>query len=329
MDELAWSLFGVNYHYGTPSNPKAPTKIPGGSSSGSASAVADETVDIGIGTDTGGSVRIPAAYCGIYGIRPTQGAVSLQGARALAPSFDTCGWFARSMHVMAKVGDILLLDQPSNQKRLSTWLVASDAFDLADAQVQETIYKAVAQSKEELMRCIGEGKGEGPEEVLLDKYNTNFDEWFKAFRVLQSREVWKELGEWVTQHKPTFGPGIKERFEYAQTIQDKEVEEANKIRSDLRAHMLEIMGEGGVLMLPTAPGPPPTSAESPEVVTDIRGRILRLTSIAGLTGFPQVSIPIGEVEGEGPIGLSLMGPPGSDKELLDMCTKVDRILQQR
>ena len=107
------------------------------------------------------------------------------------------------------------------------------------------------------------------------------------------------------------------------------MEEANRVRRDLRAHMMQVMGEGGVLMLPTAPGPPPTSEESPEVVTDIRARILRLTSIAGLTGFPQVNIPIGEIQGEGPIGLSIMGPPGSDRELLDISTKIDYILQRR
>ena len=96
--------------------------------------------------------------------------------------------------------------------------MASDAFKLADETVQESIYNVVSQSKEELAMCIGSSE---PKEVLLDKYNTNFDEWFKAFRVLQSREVWVNLGEWVTEHKPTFGPGIKERFEYAQTIQDE------------------------------------------------------------------------------------------------------------
>ncbi len=94
-DELTYSLNGENIHYGTPVNPKAPGRIPGGSSSGSAVAVAGELADFALGTDCGGSVRAPASFCGIYGMRPSHGRISTAGVFRLAPRFDTVGWFAR------------------------------------------------------------------------------------------------------------------------------------------------------------------------------------------------------------------------------------------
>ena len=106
--ELAYGLTGENVWHGTPTNPAAPDRFPGGSSCGSAAAVAGSLVDFALGSDTGGSVRIPASYCGLFGIRPTQGAISLAGACALAPSFDTCGWFARSAALLSGVGEVLL-----------------------------------------------------------------------------------------------------------------------------------------------------------------------------------------------------------------------------
>src|SRR6185295_7409270 len=130
-EEMAFSLTGENAHYGTPINVNAPGHVPGGSSSGSAAAVAGKLVDFAIGSDTGGSVRGPASFCGIYGIRPTHGRISLQGVCPLAPGFDTCGWFARDAAVFERVGRVLLRDTAParSPKRL---LVAQDAFAFAD-----------------------------------------------------------------------------------------------------------------------------------------------------------------------------------------------------
>ncbi len=107
-DEFFYSITGANAHYGTPTNPKAPNRLPGGSSGGSASAIAAGTCDFAIGSDTGGSVRIPAAFCGLYGIRPTHGRIDLTGVMAMAPSFDVPGWFASSPGVFRKIGEVLL-----------------------------------------------------------------------------------------------------------------------------------------------------------------------------------------------------------------------------
>lgn len=107
-DELMYSLNGENAHYGTPINPVAPDRIPGGSSSGSAVAAAAGLVDFAIGTDTGGSIRIPSSYCGLYGFRPTHGAVSTEGLIPLAHSFDTVGWMSRDVNILLKTGCVLL-----------------------------------------------------------------------------------------------------------------------------------------------------------------------------------------------------------------------------
>ncbi|QDZ22024.1 amidase [Chloropicon primus] len=327
MDELAWSLFGENHHFGTPPNPAAPGAVPGGSSSGSASAVAAGEADVGIGTDTGGSVRVPASWCGLFGIRPSHGRVSLQGARALAPSFDTCGWLTRDAGLLRRVGRELLDPRAAAglPRREWRWLVAADAFDLADAETAELIFEAVSSRREDLARVFSPSKAP-PQEVALDHLGGGFDKWFETFRVLQSREVWETLGPWVEEHDPEFGPGVKERFEYARVVPDSDVAAGNRMREGARRALTELLGEDGVVMLPTTPGPPPRRVSSPEVVTDLRARLLRLTSIAGLTGLPQVSVPVGRVRGKGPVGLSLLGPPDSDEDLLELAESLAEIL---
>src|SRR5262249_8171304 len=136
-----YSLTGENAHYGTPINVNAPGRIPGGSSSGSAAAVAGGLVDFAVGSDTGGSVRAPASFCGIYGIRPTHGRGSLDGACPPAPSFDTCGWFARDPVLLERVGRVLLGD--SSYERPGKLLIAEDAFTIAGDAVSRALGSAV------------------------------------------------------------------------------------------------------------------------------------------------------------------------------------------
>ena len=133
-DELAFSLNGENHHYGTPVNSAAPDRIPGGSSNGSASAVAGHLVDFALGSDTGGSIRAPASYCGLYGLRPSHGAIPVDGIMPLAPSFDTVGWFARDPQLLERVGDVLL--GPATATGPGRLLYATDAFERALPQAR-------------------------------------------------------------------------------------------------------------------------------------------------------------------------------------------------
>src|SRR5256714_7903695 len=147
-DELAFSLLGQNHFYGTPLNPQAPDRVPGGSSSGSASVVACGLVDFALGTDTGGSTRVPASNCGIWGFRPSHGFISLAGVNPLAPSFDTVGVLAQSADVLAKVALVLLAAAPVSPNKPTTIHLIREAFALADADVQEALSEPVRGLRE-------------------------------------------------------------------------------------------------------------------------------------------------------------------------------------
>src|SRR5215472_11993850 len=133
-DEYFYSVSGNNAHYGTPVNVRAPGRLPGGSSSGSAAACGANACDFAIGSDTGGSVRIPASFNGLYGLRPTHGRIDLSGAMAMAPSFDVGGWFANAPGVFRRVGSVLLGGAPTAAP-LERLVVAGDAFAQADPEV--------------------------------------------------------------------------------------------------------------------------------------------------------------------------------------------------
>lgn len=298
-DELAYSLNGENAHYGTPVNPAAPGRIPGGSSSGSASVTAAGLVDFGIGSDTGGSVRIPATYCGLYGIRTTFGAIALDRCMPLAPSFDTCGWFARDAATFARVGTVLL-DQSVAVRRPTRLLADPALFALCDPATAQTLQRAVD--------ALG---------LPVETVDIGFEpELFKeAFRILQAREIWDVHGAWVTEVKPGFGPGVIDRFRMAAAITDAEVAAMQPVRDRLR-HCLETLLDGDtMLVLPTAPGPAPVLNWDPVLLDAFRYRIIALTCLAGHAGLPQVSLPVGFSDGA-PVGLSLMGGRGADAALL-------------
>src|SRR5260221_5355186 len=140
-DELAYSLNGDNFHYGTPLNAAAPDRVPGGSSSGSASAVAAGLCDFALGTDSGGSVRIPASYCGVYGIRTTQDLLALDGVVPFMPRLDVLGWFARDARLFAEVGR-LLLPPAKSLPPLHRLMRSTDAEDETDAAALDRLAPA-------------------------------------------------------------------------------------------------------------------------------------------------------------------------------------------
>jgi len=302
-DELTYSLNGENPHYGTPVNVNAPGRIPGGSSSGSAAAVAAGLCDFALGSDTGGSVRAPASYCGIYGIRPTHGRVSLEGACPLAPSFDTAGWFARDAALLERVGRVLLGDDRA-QSSPGRLLLARDAFDLAG----EKIMKALKPAVDAAAKLFGT-----PQPVTVAA--EGLQQWFAAFRTLQAAEVWAQHGTWITHTKPQLGPGVKERVQWASTITPREVGPAKSKREEIARRMSELLADNAVLLLPTVPGIAPKLNTPPGELEDFRGRAMSLLCIAGLARLPQVSIPAARIDGC-PIGLSLVAARGADLMLL-------------
>jgi amidase len=302
-DELTYSINGENVHYGTPINPKAPGRIPGGSSSGSAAAVSGGLVDFALGTDCGGSVRIPASYCGIYGIRTSHGLVPADGVVPLAASFDTVGWFARSASLMRRVGTVLLpAARPFVPKRL---LIATDAFAAVDPAIAAALNSAV----ETVAASIAQT-------TRVKVYTGDPAEWRSIFRVLQGAEIHAQHAAWIDRYRPEFGPGIRERFAWAATITAAEVSAAKPAREAVARHMDSLLGDDAMLCLPTAPGIAPRLNTPPAEVDAFRANAFTLLPIAGLARLPQISLPLATFDGC-PLGLSIIGPRGCDQGMLD------------
>jgi amidase len=310
MDELAYSLSGCNIHYGTPKNARAPGRVCGGSSSGSAAAVAAGLCDFALGTDTGGSTRLPASHCGLFGIRPTHGRVEIGGTMPLAPSFDTVGWFASDASVFRQVGEVLLIGEgraPATPRRV---LLATDAFELLATGCRPVLEERAG----ELSRRLGSE----PEEVRVSGED-GLDRWYLAFRRIQAREIWSCHGEWITAHRPRFGPGIRERFEAARelALSGAGVEEDARLRRSIQARMAELLAGGTLLCLPAAADIAPRIDAPTEKLERLRDHTLRLTCISVLAGLPQVSLPLAEVKGC-PLGLSVAAERGGDELLLGL-----------
>ena len=314
-DELTYSLSGQNAHYGTPVNPAAPGRIPGGSSSGSASAVAGGRADFALGTDCGGSVRLPASYCGILGIRPSHGRVSLEGVAPFTWSFDVAGWFARDPDVFVSVGNVLL-DDPSTGSGESLpptrrLLFPSDAFGVVDVEVADALWPAVELAAE----TIG-----SREDVIVSE--DGLMEWFQTFRVIQAWEIWSNHREWVQESNPQFGPGIRERIEWASRVTDEQVQAARARRDAIVRRVRGVFEDGDVLCLPTSPRVAPLADTPQDELEDrIRAQAMMLLCIAGLAGLPQVSLPLATLDGL-PLGFSLVGPWGSDSQLLELSRRI-------
>lgn len=307
-DELTYSLNGENAHYGTPVNVRAPGRIPGGSSSGSAAAVAGGLVDFALGSDTGGSVRAPASFCGIYGIRPTHGRISLAGACALARSFDTAGWFARDAVLLERVGRVLL--GPEQASRPGAALLAQDALGLLDAAAVAALQPALARMREVLGAL---------QPVTVSR--EGLPQWFQAFRILQGAEIHAQLGDWVARVQPKLGPGVRERMQWVATISVEDVARAQAVRDVARQRMRVLLAEHAVLVLPTVPDIAPLCNTAAAALDDFRARAMSLLCIAGLAGLPQVSLPLATLHGC-PLGVSLVAAPGADALLLALARRI-------
>ena len=309
-DELAYSLTGENVHYGTPINARAPGRIPGGSSNGSAAAVTAGLVDFAIGTDCGGSVRLPASYCGIFGMRPTVGRVPLDGVIPFGPPFDVAGWFARDAHMLERVGHVLLADDsdPAPPRRV---LRAADAF----AMVDEAVAGALDGAVERVTALAGT-----VEDVTVAP--GGLGDWFETFRILQAASIWANHGAWIRETGPDFGPGVRERFEWAEALDAGHVDAARKRYEAIQARIVEVVGPGDILCLPTSPRVAPLkNTPVDDIEIRYRHQAMHLLCIAGLGGLPQISLPMAELDGL-PLGLSLNGPQGADLQLLGLARRL-------
>src|SRR6186713_406323 len=298
-DEYFYSVSGANAHYGTPVNVRAPGRLPGGSSAGSAAACGANLCDFALGSDTGGSVRVPASFNGIYGLRPTHERIEHSGVADMAPSFDVPGWFAATPGVFRKVGSVLL-DNQRVAGNIDRVVVLEDAFAQAEEPVADLLRMAHG-------RIAPEG----------------FDPWREAFRIVQAYETWQTFGAFVTKHKPDIGPGVKERMQFASTVTRAQADASREVVNKARDHIRQIVVPGTVLALPTAPSIAPKIEISGAELEEFRTRVMRLTCTSGISGLPQMNIPGGTINGC-PIGLSFIGWAGGDEALLDLACKSSR-----
>jgi len=309
-DEFAYSMNGENPHYGTPLNPRAPGRIPGGSSSGSAAAVAAGLADIALGTDTGGSIRLPASYCGLIGLRPTYGRIDARGLQPLARSFDTVGWFARDIDAYQAVAE-LLLPEPAGEAAVTQLMIAADILDYVDGDAERQAFEIGLARLQRHFPVRGE----------VRVAPAGFDAWRPIFRTIQAYEAWADHGTWITEHRPSFGDGVRERFIWAESVTRAEYEAALALKSEVVLRLSTIVPPGTGLVFPTMPSVALPLGVGGGDLEAYRARSISMLCTAGLSGLPQVTMPIGGIE-ELPFGISVLGWPGSDHALLALCRKV-------
>jgi amidase len=315
-DEFAFSLQGTNRHYGTPRNPADPRRVPGGSSSGSASAVASGLVPIALGTDTGGSVRVPASYCGVLGLRTSHGRLSRDGIFPMAPSLDTVGPFAR---VAADLCDAwyALRDGASAggswpaARPVTEFVVLTELTDLLDTGARPGFQAAVQALAATL---------------AVPVVTRSAPAWFdvaalrSAFRTIQMREVWSRHGEWYLSHSGSFGPGIGARLGASAAVTAEQAQRASDDRASFAARFGEWLGTGTYLLQPAAAGPAPLIASDEAERLRLRLSTLGLTAAAGLAGAPALSLPLARSAGL-PLGVCVVGRPGDDDALAELAVR--------
>jgi amidase len=302
-DEVSLGILGENPFEGTPVNPRAPGRVPGGSSAGSAAAVTAGLCDTALGTDTGGSVRVPASFCGIYGIRPTHGRLDLSGMMSQAPSSDTTGWFASDAETFARVSAVML-GEPIPDTLPTRLVIATDAFALADPETAAALEPMVAR----LVTLVGEVREEAMSPPGLAA-------WARAQRTLQPYEAWLTFQEWIDRANPRFQFSVARNLALAPAIPASERAWASLVRQEARGRMRQLLPAGTILCLPTTPFPAPLCSQPISVLEPLRDRITALCSHGGLTGVPQISLPGGAVDGI-PVGLSILGGRGTDATLV-------------
>ena len=301
-DEFFYSIIGENIHYGTPSNKNAPNCVPGGSSSGSAAALTQINYDFTIGTDTGGSVRVPASFCGIYGFRPTHGRINLNKVYPMSESFDTLGWFSNNKSNMLKVGKVFFdhfEEIPIEQKNI---LIPIDIINNLDENIKSQFYDY----------C--ENKFKNLKKVQLSNYNKS--ELAECFRVIQGYEIKLSMLPWIQKYNPKISTEINSRFEVTKNITVNMYNESINLRKEFVSELDKNLSKEALIIFPTTPFSAPITGQSDNDLSELRKKVMEFTCIGGLSSRPQISIP--KFKGStGPIGLSILGNKNADEIILN------------
>jgi amidase len=295
LHELAFGAYGVNPHFGTPVNPLDPDRVPGGSSSGSATAVADGDADIAYGSDTGGSIRIPAAFCGVTGLKTTHGRVSLDGVWPLAPSLDTVGPMA--VDVAGVTAGMALLEPGFAVEAAPAGRVGRvrPAGVDVDPDIDAAIDAALARSGLDVVEIDLPGWPAAREAVgfILDS------EAARSNRMLLDDPARLEL----------LGADVRARLVHGTAVTAAELANARAYQPTWRSEMTTALRHVDVLALPTAPFYPPLLSEA------VGHPYSALTNPVNLSGFPALALPVPSAQ-RLPASLQLVGPLNSEALLL-------------
>lgn len=312
-DEFTRGIFGDNAHYGTPDNPRAPGHVPGGSSSGSAAAVAGGLCNMALGTDTAGSTRVPASFCGIYGLRPTLGTVPMDGVLSQSNTFDTVGMMADDPDLLGRMAEVLLRKKIKDVRPAKA-LVLEDALESCDPAVIAA-FEAALPLIEKAVAPITRGTRISPVPLT---------EWVEHQNAIQGREAWETFGEWINQSNPRLGFEVADNFLRGSKVANRTLSAARGFRLRAKRWITEALEGNAILVLPTTPVTAPPVHSPRSVMWEIRGRMIALTSIAGMAGCPQISLPLCTAGGL-PVGLSLIGPRGGDAMLLAAAKRIGKV----
>lgn len=316
-DELAYSLLGVNAFYGTPLNPKAPDRVPGGSSSGAASAVAGKLVDFAIGTDTGGSIRVPASNCGVWGYRPSYGAVSVSGVLALAPSFDTVGILAQTGEILEKVMRVLLAEDGDGSNEFPSVCWVDDVFQMSDRQILDALSPGLDQ-------ISGDYNVTTVKLAEMTDRHVNCHWLFEQLGFLLSTEIWNTFGAWLKNDQPELSVGVKDSLHrYAEAASRKDIQYRLRAKKAFQNKISTFLCGGKILCFPTTVDLAPRLDDiAPDFFKgDYIPRAMGVNAISGLSRTPQITIPVAEADGV-PVGLSFVAGYGQDMPLVNFCSRL-------
>ncbi|XP_030521358.2 outer envelope protein 64, chloroplastic [Rhodamnia argentea] len=342
VDEMAFSISGENKHYGTPTNPAATARVPGGSSSGAAVAVAANLVDFSIGIDTIGGVRVPAGYCGVIGFRSSHGTISNMGVLPVSTSLDTVGWFAKDPSILRRVGHVLLQVPFAVQRNPRQMIIADDCFQLLKISVDRVVQVVVKATEKLYGRQIL--KHENLESYFNSKVpslkafpakKTNGELKRSSIRDLAEVAMFVQRHEFITNHEewihsanPILDAVISKQLHNMPQTTEVDIENCRVIRNELRSAINSLLKDDGILVIPTVADPPPKLGGKELQSEDYQSRVFSLLSISSVSGCCQVSLPVGFHE-KCPLSVSLIARNGGDRFLLDTVNAMYATLQEQ
>ncbi|MBB2750107.1 UNVERIFIED_ORG: amidase [Rhizobium aethiopicum] len=304
-DELAYSLIGGNIHFGMPKNPRDPDLIPGGSSSGSAVAVAAGLADLGLGTDTSGSIRLPAAINGLIGWRPTHGSLDNGALRPLAPSFDVPGFMTRNLEPMAAV--MSAVGMPAANNRPSSILIAEDIFETTNDTVADEMIAGLRLAALPIRK--------------IDSISSfSLADLALAFITILQKEAWESNKTLIERSPDAIAPDIAARLRAGSRLDDEAVREAHRIAALFSGEVNRLLCENMVVALPTLAMNPPRRDAGPDIFAAFRSACIKLLCLSGLSGCPQLAFPFASRAGNA--SLSLFGARNADGMLMNVARRI-------